>query len=70
MKAALIIQEKKRIKKVNAEVAAREAHFATLSKEFDPEKFVDEHLSKARQGGFEIDIWAERKKKQQSDSNV
>ena len=43
-----------------------EKKFSTLADEFDAEKFVDERIALARKGGWEIDIWAEKRKKELS----
>ena len=56
-----IVKLKKREKKLQE----FEKEYSNLTGEFDAEKFVDEQLALARKGGWGIDIWSQRKERQQ-----
>ena len=49
-------------KKKEQKMLVVERRFATIAQEFDAEKYIESHIQKAKQGGWKLDIIAERNK--------
>ena len=58
-----------KLKKREQKLQEFENQYSTMTKEFDAEKFVDEQVALAKKGGWGIDIWSQRKQRQQEEQH-